>query len=125
LEAEEIPASQLGSWLSRQYFDLLCERLKQENYGHILREETTAEDVMAWYEGEVNRLHEQIQKNMGTAKEEFYRQELNHLRETLHKPVIYANWDWHTIVEDALYQAGFSSFAEQEQAMQQLLSSLA
>ncbi|MCF8029297.1 MAG: phosphoenolpyruvate synthase [Desulfohalobiaceae bacterium] len=124
LEAEEIPVSQLGSWLSRQYFNLLCERLKQENYGHILREKTTAEDVMAWYEGEVNRLHEQIQNNMGTTKEEFYRQELNHLRATLHKPLIYANWDWNTIVEDALQQAGFSSFAEQEQAMQQLHSSL-
>ena len=120
LEAEEIPVSQLGDWLRSQYFDRLRERLKQENYGHILRRDTTAEDVMAWYEGEMNRLHEQVHNYMGTSKEDFYRQELNHLRFTLHKPVLYANWDWRGTVEDALHQAGFTSFEEQQRAMAEL-----
>jgi len=68
----------------------------------------------------MNRLHEQIHNYLGTNKEEFYRQELDHLRYTLHKPVIYANWDWQGTVEDALHQAGFSSFEEQQEAMEQL-----
>jgi pyruvate,water dikinase len=33
--------------------------------------------------------------------------------------MIYANWDWEATVADALHQAGFASFEEQEQAMQQ------
>jgi pyruvate,water dikinase len=72
---------------------------------------------MDWYEGELARLHEQLQSNLGTAKEDFYRQELASFRSIFHKPVIYANWDWQTTVRDALHQAGFADFPEQEKAL--------
>ncbi len=120
LEQENISIRKLGSWLKEQHFNRLCDKLNQERYGHIIKQNTTAADIMEWYEGEMARLHEQLQYNLGTPKEEFYRQELEIFRHKLHKPVIYANWDWEATVEDALHQAGFASFEEQEQAMQQV-----
>ncbi len=120
LEKQNIPVRKLGDWLREQFFQRLCNKLREENYSHILREDTEAEDILEWYEGEVFRLHEHIQNNLDTSKEDFYRQELEHLRETLHKPIIYATWDWNSTVEDALYQAGFESFQEQEKAMKSL-----
>jgi pyruvate,water dikinase len=72
---------------------------------------------MDWYEGELARLHEQMQSNLGSVKEEFYRQELATFRGIFHKPVIYSSWDWETTVLDALHQAGFTSYEEQIQAL--------
>jgi pyruvate,water dikinase len=72
---------------------------------------------MDWYEGELARLHEQLQSNLGSVKEDFYRQELASFRSIFHKPVIYSNWDWGTTVLDALRQAGFTSFDEQATAL--------
>ncbi len=117
LEKENIPVRELGKWLKEQHFHRLCDILKKENYGHIIKTNTTAEDILAWYEGELKRLHENIEKNLGTEKERFYRSELNEFRDKLHKPVIYANWDWEATVWDALRQAGFNSFEEQEEAL--------
>ncbi len=118
LEQENIPLRELGSWLQTQHFNNLCELLHQERYGHIIKQNTTAQDILQWYEGELSRLHEQVQINLGSAKEVFYRQELEHLRQVLHKPIIYANWDWESTVHDALLQSGFSGYEEQEQARQ-------
>ncbi len=117
LEKEEIPVRELGRWLKAQHFERLCTILEKEGYGHIIKQNTTAKEIMEWYEGEVRRLHQQLQNNLQTPNEKFYRQELEKFREKLHKPVIYANWDWEKTVENALHQAGFSSFEEQEQAL--------
>ncbi len=38
-------------------------------------------------------------------------------RAMFHKPVIYAAWNWNDTVEDALHQAGFTSFKEQAAAL--------
>jgi pyruvate,water dikinase len=118
LEQEEIPLSQLGGWLKEQYFQQLCDLLRKERYGHIIKKSTTAQDLLEWFEGEISRLHEQVQENLGTHKEDFYRQELERFRSKLHKPIIYANWDWESTVRDALHQAGFQSFEEQEKALE-------
>jgi pyruvate,water dikinase len=118
LEQENIPLRRLGSWLQEQYFQRLCDLLRKERYGHIIKKGTTAQDLMEWFEGEITRLHEQVQENLGTHKEDFYRHELESFRSKLHKPVIYANWDWEATVRDALHQAGFQSFEEQEQALE-------
>jgi pyruvate,water dikinase len=92
--------------------------LAENRYEHILKKNTSGPDLMDWYEGELARLHEQLQSNLGSVKEEFYRQELASFRSIFHKPVIYSNWDWSTTVQDALHQAGFSSFEEQVKALE-------
>lgn len=118
VEAENIPVADLGKWLSEQHLEHLHLLLAENRYEHILRKNTSAADLMDWYEGELARLHEQLQTNLGSVKEEFYRQELASFRSTFHKPVIYASWDWETTVLDALHQAGFTSFEEQRQALE-------
>ena len=115
-EAEDIKISELGNWIKKQHFNNLRELLKKDNYEHILKKYSTESDLMDWYEGELGRLHDQLYASLGSTKEDFYRQELNQFRETFHKPVIYANWDWQTTVEDALHHAGFESFEEQQKA---------
>ncbi|MFO8031831.1 MAG: PEP/pyruvate-binding domain-containing protein [Desulfohalobiaceae bacterium] len=124
LEKEDIPLRELGSWLQEQHFQNLCDLLRRERYGHIIKQSTTAQDMLQWYEGELARLHEQVHNNLGSVKEDFYRQELEHLRGVLHKPIIYANWDWESTVWDALQQAGFSSYEEQEKARQEQIKEL-
>ncbi|MFW6325486.1 MAG: PEP/pyruvate-binding domain-containing protein [Desulfovermiculus sp.] len=119
LEQENIQIQDLGKWLKKQHFERLQRILEQERYGHILRQNTTPEEIQDWYEGELARLHEQIQAHLGTVKEEFYRQELHTLRSSLHKAVISANWDWEVTVYDALRHAGFESFEEQEKALEE------
>jgi pyruvate,water dikinase len=119
LERENIQVRDLGDWLKKQHFSRLVSMLEKERYGHIIKHNNSAEELLDWYEGELRRLHEQVQNNLGTAKEDFYRQELDSFRKRLHKPVIYANWDWNRTVNNALYQAGFESFEEQEQALEE------
>ncbi|MBP9944301.1 MAG: phosphoenolpyruvate synthase, partial [Desulfomicrobium sp.] len=117
VEAENISLSGLGAWLKEQHLDRLHMLLAENRYEHILKKNTSAADLMDWYEGELARLHEQMQSNLGSAKEEFYRQELATFRGIFHKPVIYSSWDWETTVLDALHQAGFTSYEEQIQAL--------
>jgi pyruvate,water dikinase len=119
LEREKVQVRDLGIWLKKQHFERLCQVLERERYGHILRQNSTPEAIQDWYEGELSRLHEQIQAHLGTAKEEFYRQELHTLRAALHKPVISATWDWELTVKDALRHAGFESFEEQEKSLEE------
>ena len=71
-----------------------------------------------WYEGELSRLHESLRESLDTPKEKFYRGELENFRRTFHKPVVYANWDWDSLVSDALHQAGFANFEEQAAALE-------
>ncbi len=117
VEAENIPSSQLGAWLRTRHHEALCALMDKGGYSHILKKYSKAEDLMEWYEGELNRLHELLRESLETPKEKFYRHELNSFRRTFHKPVIYACWDWDALVEDALHQAGFSSFDEQAEAL--------
>lgn len=117
VEAENIPVSGLGAWLNDQHLERLHMLMAENRYEHILKKNTSGPDLMDWYEGELARLHEQMQSHLGTVKEEFYRQELASFRSIFHKPVIYANWDWETTVRDALHQAGFTSYEEQAEAM--------
>jgi len=119
VEAENISVSGLGAWLTEQHLERLHMLLAENRYEHILKKNTSGTDLMDWYEGELARLHEQMQGNLGSAKEEFYRQELASFRSLFHKPVIYANWDWNTTVTDALHQAGFASFEEQVTALEE------
>ena len=118
-EKENVKPKELGAWLKKQHLDRLHNIMRENGYGHILKKHSTASDLMDWYEGELARLHEQLHSNLGSSKEHFYRQELESFRSLFHKPVIYANWDWNSTVVDALHQAGFSSFEEQEKAMEE------
>ncbi|MBT8762506.1 hypothetical protein KFV02_00985 [Desulfohalobiaceae bacterium Ax17] len=119
MEKENIKPKDLGKWLKKQHLERLHNLLKEHGYEHILKKYSSDRDLMDWYEGELSRLHEQLYSNLGSPKEDFYRQELEAFRSIFHKPVIYANWDWQTTVNDALHQAGFTSFEEQEKAMQE------
>ena len=118
VEEENIPVSKLGKWLGAQHLERLKALLKEQKFPHILKKYKKPEDFLEWYEGELARLHEQLRDSLESPKEEFYRQELQSFRDTFHKPVIYANWDWEVTVEDALHQAGFASFDEQAKALE-------
>ena len=117
VEAEEIPVSKLGDWLSRQHLNHLHKLLGARKYEHILKKYKTGRDLREWYEGEMDRLAEQLRDNLDTQKAGFYRQEMEDFRRLFHKPVIYADWDWEGTVFDALRQAGFSSYEEQAAAL--------
>ncbi|MDO5483950.1 MAG: PEP/pyruvate-binding domain-containing protein, partial [Desulfovibrionaceae bacterium] len=117
VESDNIPTSQLGKWLGQQHHKRLCELMEKSGYGHFLKKYTEPQDIQEWYEGELQRHHEQLREHLDTPKEDFYRAELQAFRATFHKPVIYANWKWDDTVEDALHQAGFKTFEEQSQAL--------
>ena len=116
VEQEKISLESMGDWLKKQHLKNLHDLLKGNNYGHILKKNSSAVDLQDWYDGELSRLQEQLHANLGSRKENFYRQELYNFRKKFHKPVIYSNWDWNSTVEDALHQAGFQSFEEQQKA---------
>ncbi|MEZ7195545.1 PEP/pyruvate-binding domain-containing protein [Pseudodesulfovibrio karagichevae] len=118
IESENIKTSDLGAWLKKQHMVKLQELLEANSYGHILKKYKSPEDFMEWYEGELDRFSEQLRDHMETPKEEFYRQEMEQFRATFHKPVIYASWDWHNTVADAMHHAGFATFEEQEAALE-------
>ncbi|GAB6061077.1 PEP/pyruvate-binding domain-containing protein [Desulfonatronum parangueonense] len=118
LEAENIPVEKLGAWLKEQHLESLRKIMAENKYDHILKKNRTAKDLMDWFEGEMTRLHEQLQDHLGKPREEFYRQEIDQFRRLFHKPVIYANWDWEETVFDALRHSGFQSYEEQVAALQ-------
>ena len=119
VEAENIPTSRLGEWLGQQHHKHLAALMEETGYGHILKKYTLPQDIQEWYEGELQRRHEQLREHLDTPKEDFYRSELEGFRSMFHKPVIYATWDWSSTVEDALHQAGFASFEEQAAALEE------
>lgn len=118
IEAEDIKTRDLGKWLREQHMNNLRDLLEANSYGHILKKYKSSEDFMEWYEGELDRFSEQLRDNIDSPKEEFYRQEMSQFRAIFHKPVIYADWDWHSTVTDAMRHAGFESFDEQEAALE-------
>lgn len=117
VEEENIPPSGLGQWLTRQHHKRLSALMENSGYGHILKKYTEPQDIQEWYEGELQRRHEQLREHLDTPKEDFYRTELQNFRAAFHKPVIYATWNWEDTVLDALHQAGFADFEEQGKAM--------
>jgi len=118
VESENIKTRDLGAWLKKQHMVKLCALLEENSYSHILKKYKSPEDFMEWYEGELDRFSEQLREHMETPKEEFYRQEMEQFRAMFHKPVIYASWDWHSTVKDAMRHAGFDTFEEQEAALE-------
>ena len=118
VEAENIPASRLGQWLSEQHLKHLRELMESRGFGHFLKKYTNGADLREWYEGESERLHENLRKSLGTPKEAECRKEMAQFRATFHKHAIYASWPWEETVEDALRQAGFTSFEEQAAALE-------
>ncbi len=117
VEQENIPTSKLGEWLGKQHHQTICALLEEHGYGHILKKYNQPADLMEWYEGELTRLHEYLRESLDTSKEKFYRHELDAFRRKFHKPTIYANWNWNSLVEDALHQSGFANFEEQAAAL--------
>lgn len=118
VEAENIPASRLGQWLSEQHLKHLRELMESRGFGHFLKKYTTVRTCGNGTEGESERLHENLRKSLGTPKEAECRKEMAQFRATFHKPAIYASWPWEETVEDALRQAGFASFEEQAAALE-------
>ncbi len=118
IEAENISTADLGKWLIEQHHARLGKLMESQGYGHILKKYNEPDDIKEWYEGELQRRHEQLREHLDTPKESFYRTELGSFRATFHKPVIYATWDWNTTVNDALHQAGFANFEEQQKALE-------
>jgi pyruvate,water dikinase len=119
IEKENITVASLGDWIKKQHLERVRALLQKEGYGHILKKYVTPEDLTEWFDGENARLMHQLRDNLGSAQEEFYRQELEGFRAMFHKPVIYAAWDWTQTVEDALHQGGFATFEEQQKAMEE------
>lgn len=118
VEAEKIPTSDLGKWLGQQHHQRLAGLMEKAGYGHILKKYKNPQDIQEWYEGELQRRHEQFREHLDTPKEDFYRAELQSFRSTFHKPVIYATWNWDDTVLDSLHHAGFQNFEEQAKALE-------
>ena len=119
VEQENVPVAKLGEWISQQHFARLTKVMEANGYGHILKMYKDAQALKEWYDGEQSRRFQQLRDHLGTAKEGFYRTELDTFRSTFHKPVLYATWDWSHTVEDALHHAGFASFEEQAKALEE------
>ncbi len=117
VENLKLSAAKLGNWLIDEHTKNLCELMESKGYSQVLKKSKNPKDLRKWYEEEALRLHKELAKSLGTAKEEEIRLSTQSFRETFHKPVIYAAWDWNNTVEDALHQAGFASFQEQEKAL--------
>jgi pyruvate,water dikinase len=118
VEGENLPASQLGTWLGQQHHKRLADLMERNGYGHILKKYKEPQDIQEWYEGELQRRHEQFREHLDTPKEDFYRAELQGFRATFHKPVIYATWNWDETVLDALHHSGFADFEAQAKALE-------
>lgn len=118
VEQEHIAASGLGEWIASQHFNRLAKIMEDNGYGHILKKYKLPSEIHEWYDGEQGRRYQQLREHLGTAKESFYRTELDNFRSVFHKPVIYATWNWSETVEDALHHSGFASFEEQAKALE-------
>ncbi|QTO39086.1 PEP/pyruvate-binding domain-containing protein [Desulfovibrio desulfuricans] len=118
VEGENHSAADLGKWLAAQHHKRLADLMEKTGYGHILKKYKEPQDIQEWYEGELQRRHEQFREHLDTPKEAFYRAELQSFRSTFHKPVIYATWNWNETVEDALHHSGFQNFEEQAKALE-------
>lgn len=118
VEGENLSAADLGKWLAAQHHKRLADLMEKTGYGHILKKYKEPQDIQEWYEGELQRRHEQFREHLDTPKEAFYRAELQSFRSTFHKPVIYATWNWDETVEDALHHSGFQNFEEQAKALE-------
>ena len=118
VEGENHSAADLGKWLAAQHHKRLADLMEKTGYGHILKKYKEPQDIQEWYEGELQRRHEQFRDHLDTPKEAFYRAELQSFRSTFHKPVIYATWNWDETVEDALHHSGFQNFEEQAKALE-------
>jgi len=117
IESENIPTKDLAKWLVKQHHQILETLMVDKGYGHILKKYTRPEEISEWYEGELQRRHEQLREHLDTPKESFYRSELQSFRSTFHKPVMYASWNWEVTVFDALRQAGFDTYEEHAKAL--------
>ena len=120
VEKENIPVERLGNWLSLRHHEKLKRVMENHGYGHLLKKYNKPEDLFEWYDGELARLQENLRESLDGQNEQFYRQEIERFRNVFHKPVLYANWDWDSLVLDALHQSGFTSFAEQAAAMNEM-----
>ena len=116
MEAENIPSSGLGGWLHRQHTAKLQDLLKKHGYDKAAKLSDPAE-IRSWYDEEVGRLHKELSACFSTPFEHDARHKLSEFRRTFHKPVTYAAWDWDATVFDALQQAGFASWEEQQEAL--------
>jgi pyruvate,water dikinase len=116
VEAEHIPTSGLGHWLGEQHTAKLRELLIRKGYSEAASIENAA-DFRSWYDEEVGKLHKELAACFSTPFENDARAKLTTFRRTFHKPVTYAAWDWDATVFDALQQAGFASWEEQEEAL--------
>lgn len=117
IEAQNISVSELGAWLTKQHRKNLMLLLEQNKYT-TLKDTSTDTDIQLWYDTTISTLYKKIQKNLLTNQATLFAKELKQFRMLFHKTVIYATWPWNETVEDALHQAGFSSFNEQKIALE-------
>ncbi len=116
VESENLPASRLGRWLGEQHTASLRALLRKHGYENVANLEDP-QDFRRWYDGEISNLHRDLAACFSTPFEADAHQKLTQFRRTFHKAVTYATWDWDATVFDALQQAGFSSWEEQEEAV--------
>ncbi len=116
VESEHIPASGLGEWLGQQHAEKLRGQLKKSGYAKAAEIKDRSE-FRGWYELEVGKLHKELSACLGTPFEHDVHAKLTEFRRAFHKPVTYASWDWEATVLDALHQAGFADWKEQEEAV--------
>lgn len=117
VEAQNIPVSGLGKWLTEQHQAKLVHLLQNAGRNDAVKLVSDPKKIQAWYDKEVERLHGELRDSLTGSRESASRKALRDFRRTFHKPVIYAAWPWNDTVEDALHQAGFKSFDEHAAAL--------
>lgn len=119
VEALNISAAGLGTWLSKQHKKRLAQMLQEDGLTKIADMANDPDAIHIWYDDEMKALHSKLKDCLNTSREGLMRQEVKKFRARYHKPVIYATWSWEETVEDALHQSGFKSFEEQAEALEQ------
>ena len=66
VEGENHSAADLGKWLAAQHHKRLADLMEKTGYGHILKKYKEPQDIQEWYEGELQRRHEQFRDQAPT-----------------------------------------------------------
>ncbi len=119
IEAQNIQAADLGKWLSEQHQNTWRTLIEKEGLTKGTKKDMTAQDIRAWYDSQYESLLTNLRDARGSNRENAARNTLQKFRQTFHKAVIYAAWNWNQTVEDALHQSGFASFEEQAKALEE------
>lgn len=115
IEQEGLTLVHLSTWLKAQYLARIHAIAHEHGYTSIASE-SCIDTIYTWYTQQIESYHNEMRRYIDSPLYNTYAQKAEELRQHLHKVLIYAQWDWEGTIQDALRNAGFSSYTEQEEA---------